>query len=59
MHRSAAGVFGDAVAGNVLLFGIGAYHFGTEEREADTVPGHGRAGVRACRTFDEELVQSG
>lgn len=62
MHPVGGGVFGDAVATAMTSrFGIGAYfHFGTEEREADTVylgmwP---RRVFERVGLFDEELVRN-
>jgi glycosyltransferase involved in cell wall biosynthesis len=62
MHPVGGGVFGDAVACSMTSrFGIGAYfHFGTEEREADTVylgmwP---RRVFERVGLFDEELVRN-
>jgi glycosyltransferase involved in cell wall biosynthesis len=62
MHPVGGGVFGDAVAIAMRSrFGIGAYfHFGTEEREADTVylgmwP---RRVFERVGLFDEELVRN-
>lgn len=62
MHPVGGGVFGDAVATAMSSrFGIGAYfHFGTDEREADTVylgmwP---RRVFERVGLFDEELVRN-
>lgn len=62
MHPVGGGVFGDAVATAMTSrFGIGAYfHFGREEREADTVylgmwP---RDVFERVGLFDEELVRN-
>jgi succinoglycan biosynthesis protein ExoA len=62
MNPVGGGVFGDAVATAMTSrFGIGAYfHFGTEEREADTVylgmwP---RRAFERVGLFDEELVRN-
>jgi len=62
MHAVGGGVFGDAVAAAMSSrFGIGAYfHFGTVEREVDTVYlGMWPRGVfERVGLFDEELVRN-
>ena len=62
MHAVGGGWFGDAVAAaTASRFGIGSYfHFGTEEREVDTVylgmwP---RQVFERVGLFDEELVRN-